>query len=419
MIDRRQLLGYAAATAAFAPAVLRARPLPDTASWVPTPAQVDAIEALARTHQIPGASAAVFENGAVAWQWTYGVQSTASGVPVNRNTLFQAASLSKPVTAYVTMQMIEAGLLRLDDRLIDFHRPDLLSDHAWSSQVTVRHALTHSTGLPNWPAREEDIVIEPEFEPGTAYSYSGQAYQWVQAAIERIAGTSLQHLCEQYLFAPAGLDDMAMLWLPGRAPREALGHVLNDDRTNSLEPMLFDQVVGARLQQVSQRWQRPLASFTLDDYRAAYRLIDNFGHERVDAIADYRWDRPQTALANAAASLRTTPADYARFLALMLPGPSADGLLSATARDSMLTVQTERPPNRYHLPAGIGWGLERYEGRLVYHHWGMNGQSYVSNALGDPALRRTLCFMCNGSSGGPFIDQAASLLTGGGYRAVS
>ncbi len=145
-------------------------------------------------------------------------------------------------------------------------------------------------------------------------------------------------------------------------------------------------------------------------------MIDGFGNERLDAIPAYRWERPQMALANAASSLRTTPSDYARFMALMLPGQlPREGLLSETGRQLMLVPQTEREAPRAHVPAGIGWALERRESGIVYHHWGLNGQSYVSNALGDPVLRRTIVVMANGSTGGPFIDAAALLLTGTDY----
>ncbi|MBB3033467.1 serine hydrolase domain-containing protein [Alteriqipengyuania lutimaris] len=415
-LTRRMLIASGGATMAASAWPARAQ-AETKESWVPDDRALETLETLARKHSIPGASAAIYENGDIAWTWAYGVQSVASGKPVGPETLFQAASLSKPVTAYVTMQMIEHGLLGLDDRLIDYHRPERLSDNPWSTQVTVRHALTHATGLPNWPERDETTVIEPAFAPGTGYSYSGQAFQWVQAAIERISGHSLQELCSRYLFAPAALDDMAMLWLPGRVDREALGHVLGDDGVNTLEPSFFDQKVGAQLYRISQRWGRPLTSFTLDDYRAAFRVIDSFDDERLDGFGAYRWERPQMALANAASSLRTTPTDYARFLALMLPPPPAqrEGLLPEAGRALMLTPQTERDAPKGNVPAGIGWGLERREGRIVYHHWGMNGQSYVSNALGDPALRRTIVVMSNGSSGGPFIDQAALMLTGTPY----
>ena len=415
-LDRRTAIAATGAAMALPSLPVRAAQDGPAASWVPGADRIEQLAALAGTHNIPGASAAIFEDGDIAWTWTYGVQSVASRTPIGATTLFQAASLSKPVTAYVTMQMIEHGMLGLNDRLIDYHRPQGLSDHPWSAQVTVRHALTHASGLPNWPERTEGTVIEPAFAPGTAYSYSGQAYQWVQAAIERVSGHSLEELCRRYLFAPGGLDDMAMLWLPGRAGREALGHVVGEDGVNVLEPSLFDQFAGARLHQLAQRWGRPLASFTLDDYRAAYRAIGSFGNERLDAIPDWRWERPQMALANAASSLRTTPSDYARFMALMLPGqPARPGLLSDTGRQLMLFPQTERPAPRAHVPAGIGWALERREGRIVYHHWGMNGTSYVSNALGDPLLRRTIVVMANGSTGGPFIDAAALLLTGTRY----
>ena len=385
-------------------------------AWIPDAERSDRLERLFQERNVAGASAAIFEAGEVAWTWSGGVQNVETGRPVNEFTLFQAASLTKPVTAYIAMQMVEHGLIRLEDRLIDYHRPVGLSDHPWSSQVTVLQALTHTSGLPNWPDGKEDVVIQPAFEPGKGYDYSGQAFQWVQAALETISGASLQELAQQYLFAPAGLGDMAMHWLPGRAYREALGHVVNDAGENELDAIQFDQIVGSRLHELANRWGRELSSFTLEDYRAAFRAIDSFGDERVDRIERYRWERPDMALSNAAASLRTTPSDYTRFLALMLPGQGGrPGLLSDESRRMMLTPQAARGGDKANMPPGIGWGLELYEGRWVYHHWGQNGPSYVSNSVGEPDTGRAIVVMANSTTGGPFIDAAARLLTGTPY----
>lgn len=413
MIGRRTLLksgGAMAVGAGLAPSVI-AQATVSTQSWVPDEAMLVRLEKLFASHNVAGASFAILEQGEVAWTGAYGHRNAAMRDPVTDTTLFQLASLSKPIFAYIVMNMIEHGRLSLDDRLADYVRPFGYADTPWSRAITVRHALTHRSGLPNWRERLEGAVLAPAFEPGTGYSYSGEAYSWLQEVVEAVENASLHDVASKYLFAPAGLDDMAYLWLPGRDHREVYGHSLDASGGNLPDRRQFSRQYGAMAHALANRWGRELSALRQVDMRMINDVIQwPDGSDWADRPA-WTWQLPAYALANAPSSARSTARDYARFLALMLPGRSqAAGLLSDEARRMMITPQSERP-DKANMPSGIGWGIERFGGRTFYQHWGRNGASYTALALADPETRRGIVAMANSETGGPFIDEAAAMLT--------
>ena len=181
----------------------------DIMSWIPDDADDARIRSAMETFQVPGVGIAVIEGGEVVWNASYGVSNIETGALINDETLFQAASLTKPLFAYVILRLIDAGIVNFDERLIETYRPHDLADNPWNEAITVRHVLTHQTGLPNWrPADDEQALLDPAFEPGTGYSYSGEAFHWLQQVCETKTGLGLHALTDQYLFTPAGLTDM-------------------------------------------------------------------------------------------------------------------------------------------------------------------------------------------------------------------
>ena len=199
------------------------------------------------TYKVAGAGIARIEDGEVIWERGYGVTNIETGQRVTEKTLFQAASLSKPIFAYVAMQAVERGVIGLDDRLVDYARPAGLSDHVWSSEIRVRDALQHTTGLPNWRPMEETLPLVPAYKPGTDSSYSGEAYYWLQLALEAITGDGLDTIMREYLFEPAGLGDMSMLWEAARDGREVYGHTVDEDGNLRISDIQFAREQGQRL----------------------------------------------------------------------------------------------------------------------------------------------------------------------------
>ncbi|MEM8696777.1 MAG: serine hydrolase domain-containing protein [Pseudomonadota bacterium] len=387
-------------------------------SWIPDAQTEEALIAAMREYRVPGVSLAIIEDGALAWQKGYGVTNIETGSPVTEATLFQAASLTKPLFVYVVMKLIDEGRIGFDDRLADFYRPADYVASDWNAAITVRHVLTHRTGLPNWrPADDENAVLQPAFAPGTAYSYSGEAFHWLQQVCETITGLGLHDLVAEYLFAPAGLSDMAMTWLPGRDAREVYGHVVGEDGEAALSDLQFAREQGWRLHEVARRWDRPITSWTSADLNAAHAVMRPHTHPRLADRPLWRVNRPGSAFIDSASSLRTTPGDYAKFLTLMMPGRARRrSEISEELRQMMLTTRSEVSENGPNRPVGYGWTLEPRNGGVAYDHWGFNAGQYISMGLGDTANRRGIVIMTNGSQGNRFMDHIGPILTGIGYR---
>ena len=112
---------------------------------------------------VPGCSVALLQGGQV----TYSAVSGAAGAaPVTEGTLFECASLTKPLFAVLALQLADEGLLALDESV-----PARLGGEPWSqdpdfAKITPRHILSHSSGLPDWHSRPMPML----FAPGTAYS---------------------------------------------------------------------------------------------------------------------------------------------------------------------------------------------------------------------------------------------------------
>ncbi|MEM9315257.1 MAG: serine hydrolase domain-containing protein [Pseudomonadota bacterium] len=371
--------------------------------------------------KVPGVAVVKIEDGTVAWERGFGVGNVETGELITERTLFQAASLSKPIFAYVVMQAVDQGVIGLDDRLIDYAQPRGKSDHPWLSEVTVRDALQHTTGLPNWRPMEEDLALTPSYKPGTASSYSGEAFHWVQLAIENITRKGLDTLMREYLFAPARLNDMSMLWEASRDQREVYGHTTDERGSVVLSDIQFAREQGLRLNEVAERWGRPMRLWTVSDQLRALSQMRPHTHERARHRPPWRWTHPNYLQINSPATLRCAAGDYARFACLMMPGRSQSAWeLSEATRQFILTPQFERPDVQGGvLPRGIGWGLERRDDGIAYYHWGSNSNTHISVIVADTSDRSGLVVMTNAGAGRQLIKDVVLELTGKNYIGVS
>jgi CubicO group peptidase (beta-lactamase class C family) len=156
------------------------------------------LQSLLSRHGVPGLALAVVGNGAPVEVATAGVRNAVIGTPVDADTVFEAASLSKPVFAYAVLQLIDSGVLSLDTRL--------------SAAITVRHVLTHTSGLPNW--RAKTTPLKTYFAPGERFSYSGEGFVWLQQVVETITGEPTDRLTERLVFEPLEMRRSSYIWQP-------------------------------------------------------------------------------------------------------------------------------------------------------------------------------------------------------------
>lgn len=178
---------------------------------------------------VPGASIARIRGFELAGFRGLGLADASSGAPVTEDTPFEAASLSKPVFAYLMLQLADRGEIDLDRPLSEIlPHPDL--DDPRRDQLTARQVLSHTTGLPNWrPRRWSDspgpLVLG--FDPGERFSYSGEGYEYLRLVVEHLTGSSLEELARQEVFEPLGMasSTYAFTGQESALPHDFLGEV--------------------------------------------------------------------------------------------------------------------------------------------------------------------------------------------------
>jgi CubicO group peptidase (beta-lactamase class C family) len=176
---------------------------------------------------VPGVSIAVIHKGRIEWARGFGVTRT-GGPPVTADTLFQAASISKPVFALAALHLVDEGKLKLDanvnDYLKDWKVPD--SEFTSGKKVTLRAILSHSAGLTvhgfggyaakaplpttvqildgTPPANSPAVRVEAI--PGTRYQYSGGGYVIAQQLLSDVTGVPLPRFMRDTVLTPLGMS---------------------------------------------------------------------------------------------------------------------------------------------------------------------------------------------------------------------
>ncbi len=388
--DRRRLLA-AAALACVAPRA-RARCAGD-ATWIPDDALLADIPRWMDALGVPGLAVAAVDGGSVAWSRTWGVLHAGEPRRVEAQTQFEAASLSKPVFAYLVLQLVDEGALALERPLASYLRPDYVADDARTARITVRDVLRHSTGLPNWRKHPASEPLAAQVDPGTRVDYSGEAFFWLQLVAEHVTGLALDVLAQRRLFAPAGMHDSTYAWDAGSAERSVRGHAAPDTTAPAKE--FFRDTFQAALP-LAQARGKPIAQWRWQD---AVEALPEVARRAPAGTVTWAGD----VMSNAAASLRTTATDYARFVSLCMPQANrADWMLREPTRVAMLTAQVPAP-GRWSRKT-LGWNLEQVQmerGRFgpVFFHGGSNGDAFKTFALCDAAGRRGLVVFTNSGSG--------------------
>lgn len=271
------------------------------------------IPRLMEAADIPGLSMAVVQDSQIIWRKAFGVKSRDTMESVDRNTMFEAASLTKTVTAYAAMRLVERGELDLDKPLYEYfpnrEYPRLAKDERYK-KITARLVLTHTTGLPNWGNR----LMR---DPGIQYAYSGEGFLYLGRTIEQISGLSLQEFAQKEIFDPLGMAHTSYIWNETYAANGACGH----DR-----------------------------------------------HGKASALR-------KNSDPNGGASLLTTANDYATFICALLNGQGLSGetIERMTSSQVQVTVSRESAELFPNVFWGWGWGVQPGNTGFGFWHWGDNG----------------------------------------------
>jgi len=168
-----------------------------------------------RANKVPGLAMTFLSKGACLLTETVGLQDAEKGIPVTENTCFEAASLTKPVFAFLVKKLQESGVIDLNMPLAAYNKAAPGNDPRLV-RATAKHVLSHSTGLPNWGR----LPLPLSFAPGQGFSYSGSGYQYLQQTVEKLTGTRLDDLLQREVFDPLQMESACMIWTP------ALRHTL-------------------------------------------------------------------------------------------------------------------------------------------------------------------------------------------------
>ncbi len=178
----------------------------------------EALKVLATQNHVCGVAIAVIRNRKLD------SVDAASGCPPNSDlppdSIFQAASLSKPVFAYAVLKLIEQGKLELDAPVMKYFpqgyrhqfnpsKPepsDMVTDPRIRT-LTVRMLLNHTSGLPNWASGP----LSFDANPGTKWSYSGEGYMLLQRAVEAVSGEPLDRFMASQVFAPLAMENSSFV----------------------------------------------------------------------------------------------------------------------------------------------------------------------------------------------------------------
>jgi CubicO group peptidase (beta-lactamase class C family) len=172
------------------------------------------IPKLLAEYRVPGAAVTVISDGEITLARGYGVLRAGGETKVTERTVFQAASLSKPVFAYGVHLLAREGILDLDRSLSEYLDEPYVEDER-VSRITARMVLSHSTGFPNWRPRrwtDDPGALEIEFDPGTRFQYSGEGYVYLQRVVEKLTGESLDVYLRRAVLEPLGMTESTYVW---------------------------------------------------------------------------------------------------------------------------------------------------------------------------------------------------------------
>jgi len=206
--------------------------------------QVDAfVGAQLRDQHIPGLALGVMRGGTIIKATGYGLANVELDAPATAETIFQTGSVGKQFTATAVMMLVESGKVKLDDTITKYFSE---APAAWS-RITVRHLLTHTSGIPDYGGEEdtmgkgvlnfredytEDDLVQRfakmplDFEPGSKWSYSNTGYVILGVLIHRVTGQFYGDLLQERVFTPLGMTATRIINEADIIPHRSSGYRL-------------------------------------------------------------------------------------------------------------------------------------------------------------------------------------------------
>jgi CubicO group peptidase (beta-lactamase class C family) len=184
---------------------------------------------IAQQH-VPGIAIALIRDGEVVWASGFGVSNVITGAPVTADTLFEVASNTKVISSYLALRLVDQGRLDLDHPLNDYLAEPFLPQPEYRDAVTLRHVLSHSSGLGHSTLSRELL-----FPPGRGYSYSAIGFLYLQRVLDQVTGQSLDELGKELVFEPLGMHSSSYV----NEARELTARTANGHLRATVPTVLF------------------------------------------------------------------------------------------------------------------------------------------------------------------------------------
>lgn len=172
-------------------------------------------------NMIPGISLGILRDGNQATFWSH-------GKGINENTVFEAASLGKPIFAYIALRCHEKGIINIDSPISDYPS----AGQSFDPNTKLGHLLSHTSGLSNLGDKKP---ANPNHIPGVTFRYSGKGYQLLQSILEEQSGKSLPQLADELVYKPLKMDSSAFIWKTEFEPMLVQGHNSKGERTSKTD----------------------------------------------------------------------------------------------------------------------------------------------------------------------------------------
>jgi len=157
--------------------------------------------------KIPALSIAIIQKGKVIYYKATGVRNEKHEA-IDTATLFEAASMTKPVFAYAVHKLIQQGKLSLDTPLYRYYPYNDISYDDRYKLITARMVLDHTTGFPNWRDGRELTIGS---DPGTNYGYSGEGYVYLGFVVSHLIHKPIEDITNQEVFRPLGIRNSYLI----------------------------------------------------------------------------------------------------------------------------------------------------------------------------------------------------------------
>ncbi|MEO0527026.1 MAG: serine hydrolase domain-containing protein [Bacteroidota bacterium] len=184
-----------------------------------------------------GVSVSITNDNRIVYSGHFGTKRANGDQIVNNETIYEVASLSKPVFSFFVLKQVEKGILDLDVPLYNYlPNSDIAYDDRYK-KITARMVLCHSTGFPNWRPKTTDS-LKLNFKPGSRYGYSGEGYEYLKNVLSHLLETDDKGLDGVFLkevAKPLGIENFSFTWLEKYENKKAFGHINGKPTDNTYQ----------------------------------------------------------------------------------------------------------------------------------------------------------------------------------------